>query len=191
MKNSLRPPLSEDSRTVTSGGADPGLGDVSPIFPLPPSEPMGIMEQTLRQDPRPQRRIDMPPKPVADKQLSVRTPMQTEADFQACAGRLKALADPDRLRIVNILLERDESVSGLAEQLGMPIDKVSHHLGVLRAARLVQTRKQGKFVIYSVPADVSLGKSNGKEATTIDLGCCQLDLVQPELPRKGTRNKRG
>jgi DNA-binding transcriptional ArsR family regulator len=113
--------------------------------------------------------------------------MQTPGDYQSCAERLKALADPDRLRIVNTLLGGEMSVSALAAELDAPIDKVSHHLGVLRAARLVNTHKQGKFVIYSLAPEVAAGQERAAGIKTIDLGCCQLDLVLPELPAKDAR----
>jgi DNA-binding transcriptional ArsR family regulator len=116
--------------------------------------------------------------------------MQTEDDFQDCATRLKALADPDRLKIVNALLKNEITVSGLAKELDMPIDKVSHHLGVLRSARLVRSRKQGKFVIYSVPPEIGDTGVTCGGTKTIDLGCCQLDLVQPKLPSKSSRKSR-
>lgn len=109
--------------------------------------------------------------------------MTTDSDYQSCASRLKALADPDRLRIVNSLLKGEKSVSRLADEMGAPIDKVSHHLGVLRAAQLVETRKQGRFIIYSLPPDVAAAVEDDR-IKTIDLGCCQLDLVQPTLPPK-------
>jgi DNA-binding transcriptional ArsR family regulator len=129
---------------------------------------------------------------MASKQRSktltpLKIAMQTESDYQSCASRLKALADPDRLQIVNSLLRNDKSVSALADELDMPIDKVSHHLGVLRAADLVQTQKQGKFVIYSLPPEVVAGSVSANGSMTIDLGCCQLDLVQPVIFRRGAR----
>lgn len=116
--------------------------------------------------------------------------MRTESDYQSCASRLKALADPDRLRIVNCLLKREMSVSALAEELAAPIDKISHHLGVLRAARLVQTRKQGKFVIYSLGSEIADAVGTTDPVKTIDLGCCQLDLVQPTLPTTDGKRSR-
>jgi DNA-binding transcriptional ArsR family regulator len=111
--------------------------------------------------------------------LAVHTPMETEEDFRHCANRLKALADPDRLRIVNSLLKGEKSVSALAEEMDVPIDRVSHHLSVLRAAQLVKTQKQGKFVVYSLPPEIAAAHSDDDCLKTLDLGCCQLDLVQP------------
>ncbi|HEY2838163.1 MAG TPA: metalloregulator ArsR/SmtB family transcription factor [Pirellulales bacterium] len=113
--------------------------------------------------------------------------MKTESDFESCAARLKALADPDRLQIVISLLQGDKSVTSLTDELGMPMDKVSHHLGVLRAANLVQTQKQGKFVIYSLAPEVAAAGASATGTKTIDLGCCQLDLVQLVAPPKKTR----
>jgi DNA-binding transcriptional ArsR family regulator len=120
------------------------------------------------------------------KATTLNAAMRTDGDYQSCASRLKALADPDRLRIVNSLLQGEKSVTGLSDELGMPIDKVSHHLGVLRVAHLVSTQKKGKFVIYSLPPEVAAGNVSAAGTTAIDLGCCQLDLVQLESPRQGT-----
>lgn len=111
--------------------------------------------------------------------------MQTQSDYESCAVRLKALADPDRLWIVNTLLKGGRNVSALANESGMPIDKVSHHLGVLRAAQLVVTHKQGRYINYSLPAEVASAVEDDR-IKTIDLGCCQLDLVQPKLPPKSS-----
>lgn len=115
--------------------------------------------------------------------------MRSQSDYRDCAARLKALADPDRLQIVTRLLADEKSVSTLADELRMAIDKVSHHLGVLRNAQLVQTQRQGKYVIYSLAPDVTADQLNANGAKTIDLGCCQLDLVQIELPMKRVGQK--
>lgn len=96
-----------------------------------------------------------------------------------CAVRLKALADPDRLRIVERLRGGAQNVGELAEALGMEMANVSHHLGILRHAGIVETEKQGRFVINRLHRDVYSADENGR---TIDLGCCKLEL----LPRKTT-----
>src|SRR5947199_23596 len=53
---------------------------------------------------------------------------------QQCARRLRALADPERLRIVGLLRDGPMNVSELAVQLASQVVNVSHHLGVLRRA---------------------------------------------------------
>ncbi|HEX3655714.1 MAG TPA: metalloregulator ArsR/SmtB family transcription factor [Pirellulales bacterium] len=102
--------------------------------------------------------------------------MKALAEFESCAKRLKALADPERLRIINLLFEGPRHVSDLADLLHDEIVKVSHHLGVLRKADLVQTRKEGRFVQYMLHPDVLRGPQSAASAHTIELGCCRLEL---------------
>ncbi|MBS0207663.1 MAG: winged helix-turn-helix transcriptional regulator [Planctomycetes bacterium] len=97
---------------------------------------------------------------------------------EACAGRLKALADPNRLRLLNCLFAGPANVSNLCEQVGDDIVKVSHHLGVLRNAGLVQIERQGKHIIYSLHPDVLPAHKARHAPHTIDLGCCRLDLEE-------------
>jgi ArsR family transcriptional regulator len=87
-----------------------------------------------------------------------------------CARLLKALADPERLRIVDCLRQGPRHVSDLAAHLGAELVNVSHHLGVLRNARLVLDEKQGRFVLYRLHPDVV--QSGGG----LDLGCCRLEI---------------
>ena len=62
----------------------------------------------------------------------------------------KALSDPTRLRIVNLLDAQSLCVRDLQEVLGLSQPLVSHHLAILRAAKLVRTRRQGARVCYSL-----------------------------------------
>lgn len=98
--------------------------------------------------------------------------MKDAAEFDACARQLKALADPERLRIIQILITGMRNVSELSHELGDEIVKVSHHLGVLRNAGLVTAEKQGRFVNYALHPSVRTKVA----ADRIDLGCCCLDL---------------
>jgi len=104
--------------------------------------------------------------------------MKKKRDYELCAGRLKALADPDRLRLVEQLFTGPMNVGDLSEALGEEIVKVSHHLGVLRNADVVQTEKRGRFVIYSLHPEVAVvGKDESMaQARRIDFGCCSVDL---------------
>ena len=102
--------------------------------------------------------------------------MKSLNEFEHCAQRLKALADPERLRIVNCLFGGPRNVGDLAAQLSDEIVKVSHHLGILRNANLVQATKEGRFVVYALHPDVAaMPVANRRQ---IDLGCCRLDLEQ-------------
>lgn len=102
--------------------------------------------------------------------------MRDQLQSTECARRLKALADPERLKIIQCLQGGPKNVSALSELLGTDIANVSHHLGVLRHAGLVRDEKQGKFVVYSLHPDVFRPKESGQPADVIDLGCCRLEL---------------
>lgn len=99
--------------------------------------------------------------------------MRDRLQSDVCARYLKALADPDRLKIVQCLQTGPKVVSDIAHLLDKELANVSHHLGVLRHAGLVRDEKSGKFVIYSLHPDICSG-----ENTSLDLGCCRLDLTK-------------
>ena len=61
----------------------------------------------------------------------------------------KLLGDPTRVRILAALSEGELCVSDLAAALGMERTAVSHQLRLLRAARLVRARRDGKMICYS------------------------------------------
>ena len=66
---------------------------------------------------------------------------------------LQALADPNRLRILDLLMQGDSCNCELNERLGLPSNLLSHHLGVLRRAGLVRSRRDavdGRWIYYAV-----------------------------------------
>jgi ArsR family transcriptional regulator len=65
----------------------------------------------------------------------------------------KALADVNRLRIVQRLAHGRASVTELIEHVGLSQPLVSWHLGRLRAAGLVETRRKGREVLCSLKPD--------------------------------------
>ena len=62
----------------------------------------------------------------------------------------KALANPNRLRILDLLGKKPYTVSGLQKELGIPLANVSVQLATLRAAGVVVTEKKGKHVYCSL-----------------------------------------
>jgi ArsR family transcriptional regulator len=102
--------------------------------------------------------------------------MQDRLHSTRCARYLKALADPERLKIVQCLQSGPKNVGELSSLLGQGLANVSHHLGVLRHAGLVQDEKQGKYVVYSLHADVFKPRDRNKTDDVLDLGCCRLVL---------------
>lgn len=66
------------------------------------------------------------------------------------ADLFRLLGDPSRLRIVIACLDAPVAVGAIAEGLGLSLSLVSHHLRLLRAARLVRGLREGKQVFYQV-----------------------------------------
>ncbi len=66
------------------------------------------------------------------------------------ARRFRALGDPLRVRILDLLRDRELSVSVLAEQLGAGQQNVSKHLAVLVDAGMLARRKRGTHVYYRI-----------------------------------------
>lgn len=104
--------------------------------------------------------------------------MKKEQEFVACAERLKALADPDRLRILQCLFTGPLNVGQIAENLGEEIVNVSHHLAVMRRAKVLLATKQGRFVEYRIHPEVSLNAIKPDAIQRIDFGCCRVDIKQ-------------
>jgi DNA-binding transcriptional ArsR family regulator len=102
--------------------------------------------------------------------------MRDRLRSKECARLLKALADPERLKIIQCLQGGGKNVTEVTALLESELANVSHHLQVLRAAGLVCDLKQGKFVVYSLNPDVFHPKGPGDNADTLDLGCCRLEL---------------
>ena len=63
------------------------------------------------------------------------------------------LADPTRLSIVVVCMEREIAAGDIADELGVSASLVSHHLRLLRAARMLRAERRGKQVFYSMADD--------------------------------------
>jgi ArsR family transcriptional regulator, arsenate/arsenite/antimonite-responsive transcriptional repressor len=62
----------------------------------------------------------------------------------------KAFADETRLRILNLLAQGEQCVCEFQMVLRVPQPKISRHLAYLRRIGLIQERKEGKWVVYSL-----------------------------------------
>ncbi len=70
--------------------------------------------------------------------------------YQIKAELFKTLGHPARIRILEVLREGEHSVSDLVPEVGLEASHLSQQLAVLRRSNLVQTRKVGTSVVYSV-----------------------------------------
>lgn len=62
----------------------------------------------------------------------------------------KALADLNRIRIMELLVKGEASVGDISQSLNLSQSNVSHQLKLLKTAHLVKSQRQGQSIIYSV-----------------------------------------
>ena len=73
-----------------------------------------------------------------------------EKMFQMHAEVCKSMANPTRLKIMNLLREGEKSVEELRKRLELPKANLSQHLSILRQRRIVSTRRAGLNIYYKV-----------------------------------------
>ena len=66
----------------------------------------------------------------------------------------RALADPTRRRILEYLREGDLNAGEIADRFDMTKPSISHHLSLLKQARLVQDTRHGQNIVYSLDTTV-------------------------------------
>lgn len=100
--------------------------------------------------------------------------MTDHKQAKECADLLQAIAEPNRIRIIECLRSGSKNVTELAKLLNVEIVNVSHHLGVLRQAQLVNDEKQGRFVVYSL--NPKHFQHDNNKSTHLDLGWCRVEI---------------
>lgn len=83
----------------------------------------------------------------------VMTAILDEQRATRLAEIFKLLGDPNRVRLISLLFEREVCVQVLTEALDMSQSAVSHQLRVLRQMNLVRHRKDGRRVYYTLDDD--------------------------------------
>lgn len=84
------------------------------------------------------------------------TPTETKTTLTSMEGMiqaaecLKTLAHPHRLRMVQLMLQRDYAVGELAEACGIPSHMASEHLGKMRDRGLLTSDRRGRQIFYRV-----------------------------------------
>ncbi|MBQ4638888.1 MAG: winged helix-turn-helix transcriptional regulator [Clostridia bacterium] len=72
----------------------------------------------------------------------------------ALQDTLKALADPTRREILNMLKSKGMIAGDIAQNFDMSFAAVSRHLSVLKEAGLIRDKREGKFIYYELNASV-------------------------------------
>ncbi len=101
---------------------------------------------------------------------------------ERCAEVLGALAAPERLMIVRFLGDGPRNVTEIAAMLAVPAVNVSHHLMVLKVAKLIRGKKSGRFVNYGLcPGVLAEAVAAGIDERALNLGCCRLVLPMTDV----------
>ncbi|GEM44577.1 ArsR/SmtB family transcription factor [Deinococcus cellulosilyticus] len=79
-----------------------------------------------------------------------RAALPQESSLEAAIVLLKAVADPTRLKILSALSSTELCVCDLAQVVGISESNASHQLRLLRTARLVRYRKEGRVAYYQL-----------------------------------------
>jgi ArsR family transcriptional regulator len=85
----------------------------------------------------------------------IASPVLSDDEAEATAGLFRALADPARVKVLNVLATRGEPVCvcELIEPLGLSQPTVSHHLKKLSDAGLIEREQRGRWAYFSLNPD--------------------------------------
>src|SRR5881397_2120907 len=102
----------------------------------------------------------------------------------------RALADPTRRKILELLTEKDRTAGEIAEQFPIAFASVSHHLGVLKAANLVATEREGQFPVSAEYHRISGSRAVFHDPFRGSTQCVAAGLVSSS-PRSPSRSPSG
>jgi ArsR family transcriptional regulator len=122
-------------------------------------------------------------------------------------GLFRALGDPTRLRLINLMAGQEVCVCYFTEVVGAPQPKISRHLAYLRKAGIVAARRDGKWMHYRLTASsnpniasimknvieaLRQDKEMQRDRQKLDRACCGprslvhlLGAPAPSLPSQG------
>lgn len=116
--------------------------------------------------------------------LSVAVASHHATDMVSIAARLKVLTEPNRLRIIDLLMQGVQCNCELGTSLAMPPNLISHHLSVLRESGLVTAERDpvdARWIYYSINRE-SLAELVGPFSAFFD-----PERIQPRRPNCGPR----
>lgn len=88
-----------------------------------------------------------------DVVAQVQEALPGDSELFRLADLFKTFGDSTRIRILYVLFEAEVCVCDLAKLLGMTQSAISHQLRILKQARLIKSRRDGKTVFYSLADD--------------------------------------
>ncbi|MFC2167931.1 ArsR/SmtB family transcription factor [Acidobacteriota bacterium] len=76
--------------------------------------------------------------------------MEKKEFYKLHAEFCKMISNPKRQEILDVLREKENTVNGLVEKTGFSQSNLSQHLAILRSKGIVQTRRDGTYLYYSI-----------------------------------------
>ncbi|MEW5700678.1 MAG: metalloregulator ArsR/SmtB family transcription factor [Candidatus Zixiibacteriota bacterium] len=98
----------------------------------------------------------------------------------------QAVANPRRLEILDLLSQGERTVELLAGEIGTTVSNVSQHLHALREAGLVESRKEGLYVHYSIAGEQVAAFWRALRALAIDVSAEARELVRSFIDERDT-----
>ena len=112
------------------------------------------------------------------------------SEARKVAALLAAVAEPTRLRVLWQLAKGPQHVGALAELIKIPMVNMSHHLGVMRQAGVLDDEKDGRKVIYKLRPEVFAPGTTSDVLGVLTLGNFRMVLrAKPEPPPVTTSTK--
>jgi DNA-binding transcriptional ArsR family regulator len=112
------------------------------------------------------------------------------SDARKVAALLAAVAEPTRLRVLWQLAKGPQHVGALADMIDIPMVNMSHHLGVMRQAGVLDDEKDGRKVIYKLRTEVFTPGTTPDVLGVLTLGNFRIILrAKPEPPPVTTSTK--
>jgi ArsR family transcriptional regulator len=99
----------------------------------------------------------------------------SDRNLDTAIAKFKALADPIRMQVIELLRQQEMCVCDLCDQLGVAQSKLSFHLKTLREAGLLNSRQQGRWIYYSL---------NLREFLELEEYLAEIRRFSPILPAK-------
>jgi DNA-binding transcriptional ArsR family regulator len=112
------------------------------------------------------------------------------SDARKVAALLAAVAEPTRLRVLWQLARGPQNVGTLADLVKIPMVNMSHHLGVMRQAGILDDEKDGRKVIYKLRPGVFTPSTEPNVLGVLTLGPFRVVLwIKGEPPPVTTSSK--
>jgi DNA-binding transcriptional ArsR family regulator len=106
------------------------------------------------------------------------------------AAIFSAIGETTRMLILHRLVERERHVGELAELIGIPMVNMSHHLGVMRQAGILEDEKVGRKVVYRInPAIFVPAAESSDSLGVLHIQEYTINILRPISESSKTKGK--